>query len=164
MTADCNCIRCSKQALRRAFLADRRGWTPGRDDRAVLAAHAYLVQAGADLVPALSSIRVQPIEGDTFAMVVRDRRGFAILVDPGTAFYRAAADGDPLPLASVLLHEQYHVCFGPDERGAYALHLTFLRSQPGASADLVEFVEHTAVSNCGIGWRDRIDRSASELM
>ena len=59
---------------------------------------------------------------------------------PKNPFYECAIAGDPVPLASLLLHEGFHLRFGRDEAGAYDAQLLFLR-RVKAAPEWIAFVE-----------------------
>ncbi len=157
MKAICHCDQCSgtlaqkagrrlreaELRLRRRFLEDLRGWRRGNQDEWILAAHSLLVEAEAppELIPDPRRVRVTSLAKERcFGCVDRQKN---IWIDLSSVFYQRAKEGDLLPLASLLLHEAYHVQHGPDEPGAYAQQLNFVK-RAGADDALITFVEHAA--------------------
>lgn len=96
--------------------------TPGADDAVVLAAHRLLSTLESDLTPRLDLIRVCTMAGGLDARCMNH----VILVNRDSHSYQRAAQGDALPLASVLLHEYVHQT-GGDEAAAYGRELMFLQ-------------------------------------
>jgi len=108
--------------------------TPACDDAVVVGAHQLLSSLQSDLTPRLDLIRVCSMPDGIDARCMNH----VILVNPASKSYQRAAQGDALPLASVLLHEYVHQT-GGDEAAAYGRELMFLQQH---QAD-PEWIAHT---------------------
>lgn len=109
--------------------------TAGGDDAVVGAAHRLLDSLDPGGTPPLALIRVCAT-GNSDARCVNG----VIFVNPDSPQYQRAANGDAIPLAAVLLHEQVHRC-GGGEPDAYARELAFLtqhNADPGVIAEIRE--------------------------
>ncbi len=91
--------------------------TPAVDDSIVAAAHRLLERLEPAMCPLIDVVRVGPCDGEAACYAG------LIVVNPHGEYYKSA---DPLLVAMLIYHENFHALNGSDERAARAASDTFL--------------------------------------
>ena len=106
---------------------------------AVVCAALVLLGRSESTMPPIHVIALRPpgVSAQAEAFVRRNPSTIYVLASTGVYRDAQAGERDALrKLASILVHEEWHIRNGPDERGAYQAQLTAL-AQLGAGPDTV---------------------------
>jgi hypothetical protein len=120
----------------------------------VLVCAIQLLGRSPDSFPRIELIDVRPPHASVNAEAFVDPRVNTIYVVTTSEVFRAARQAqlrcgntEPLrKLASILVHEEWHVLHGSDEGGAYAAQLTTLAMLAGADSALFNGVRRSMVA------------------
>jgi hypothetical protein len=91
--------------------------TPASNDPIVVAAHRLLERLEPAMCPPLDLVRVGPCDGEAACYAG------LIVINPEGSYY---GNGNPLLVAMLLFHEQWHSLNGADERAAREASEAFL--------------------------------------
>lgn len=107
-----------------------------REQALVVGARLLLEKLEPAFTPSLNTIEIAHLHGPYGVCGADD----TIRLDPDSPMMKSAEQGDLLPLALVIHHENFHAQYGKDEQSAYAASLKFC-SDHNAPPELVATVE-----------------------